>query len=199
MCILEVQHPIVFSNKVICLLPLWRFPWIQKPNCKSKIFFFSWSDFWSFRYCIHSWNETCNRELCNYHGCRFISSCEKYCVFSLYHIYLYLFAKYHIVCRRSTMIGITLLSCITQDKLKWYYSLRIFSNWFFNKSCITVRKLLTAKYVILPYDLYGPKQALTWKKKLLEGAYSRCKWVGNTLSGLTRWELEGERKREKEG
>ena len=164
MCILEVQHPIVFSNKVICLLPLWRFPWIQKPNCKSKIFFFSWSDFWSFRYCIHSWNETCNRELCNYHGCRFISSCEKYCVFSLYLIYLYLFAKYHIVCMRSTMIGITLLSCITQDKLKWYYSLRIFSNWFFNKSCITVRKLLTAKYVILPYDLYGPKQALTWKK-----------------------------------
>lgn len=84
--------------------------------------------------------------------------------FPLYHIYLYLFAKYHIVCMRSTMIGITLLSCITQDKLKWYYSLRIFSNWFFNKSCITVRKLLTAKYVILPYDLYGPKQALTWKK-----------------------------------
>ena len=38
--------------------------------------------------------------------------------FLLYHIYLYLFAKYHIVCMRSTMIGITLLSCITQDKLK---------------------------------------------------------------------------------
>lgn len=100
---------------------------------------------------------------------------------------------------RSTMIGISLLSCITQDKLKWYYSLRTFSYWFFNKSCITVRKLLRAKYVILPHDLYGPKQALTWKKKLLEGAYSRCKWAGNTLSGFTRWELEGERKKEKDG
>lgn len=199
MCILEVQHPIVFSNKVICLLPLWRFPWIQKPNCKSKFSFFLQviSDLSGTAY-IHGMKHATGNFVIimdadlSHHVRNIV-------FFLLYHIYLYLFAKYHIVCMRSTMIGITLLSCITQDKLKWYYSLRIFSYWFFNKSCITVRKLLRAKYVILPYDLYGPKQALTWKKKLLEGAYSRCKWVGNTLSGFTRWELEGERKREKEG